>query len=91
MVHYLHKPAQMNQADQFIDAEAAKGELVNRIQVILKANRLIHQDKLTISVENGLVNIKGQAEWNFQQDFMIGAVKQPQGVADVRLFMYAFK
>lgn len=62
------------------DHERADDEIARIITNILRWNDLVPEDQILVTVEDGLVTLRGQVDWYYQSDAAVKAIRHVTGV-----------
>lgn len=58
-------------------------EIANQVLIVLKANRSIPKDRVTVKVEDGWVTLGGELPWNYQKEAAKNSVNNIDGVKGI--------
>ena len=65
------------------DAKTSDAEIAKRIADLLQWDPLVPDDKINVTVENGVVRLRGNVEWNYQKDLAFKDASKIGGVVRI--------
>ena len=65
------------------DAKTSDAEIAKRVADLLQWDPLVPDDKINVTVENGVVRLRGDVEWNYQKDLAFKDTSKIGGVVRI--------
>lgn len=65
------------------DAKMSDAEIAKRVADLLQWDPLVPDDKINVTVENGVVRLRGDVEWNYQKDLAFKDTSKIGGVVRI--------
>jgi len=65
------------------DAKTSDAEIAKRVADLLQWDPLVPDDKINVTVENGVVRLRGDVEWNYQKDLAFKDASKIGGVVRI--------
>lgn len=65
------------------DAKTSDAEIAKRVADLLQWDPLVPDDKINVTVENGVVRLRGDVEWNYQKELAFKDASKIGGVVRI--------